>query len=245
VLTIGQLARHVGVTIKAVRHYHHLGLLPEPERDASGYRRYGADAVVALTRIKILGDAGVPLRDIEDLLAADPAEQAAALLTLDHDLGARIDDLHRRRERLRALMTGDGLYLPEEVSGLIDDLRALGLPEEVVALERDGWVLWSAVEPGSVNEWAALKRTRLKDPEMQESYRLLPRLLTMDPDDPELHEIADWFVERVHREEQDLELNRIATENSATIALINAHMAGVAPALARLHNLLQERLKLN
>lgn len=47
-LTIGHLAAHTGVTVRAIRHYHHIGLLPEPERDASGYRRYGAPAVAAL-----------------------------------------------------------------------------------------------------------------------------------------------------------------------------------------------------
>ena len=40
-LTIGQLAAYVGVTVRAVRHYHQVGLLPEPERDASGYRSDG------------------------------------------------------------------------------------------------------------------------------------------------------------------------------------------------------------
>ncbi len=40
-LTIGQLAAYAGVTVRAVRHYHQVGLLPEPERDASGYRRGG------------------------------------------------------------------------------------------------------------------------------------------------------------------------------------------------------------
>ena len=43
-LTIGQLASYTGVTVRAVRHYHQIGLLPEPDRDASGYRRYGATA---------------------------------------------------------------------------------------------------------------------------------------------------------------------------------------------------------
>ena len=41
-LTIGELASYAGVTVRAVRHYHAKGLLPEPERDHSGYRRYGA-----------------------------------------------------------------------------------------------------------------------------------------------------------------------------------------------------------
>ena len=35
-LTISQLAAYAGVTVRAVRHYHAKGLLPEPERDAPG-----------------------------------------------------------------------------------------------------------------------------------------------------------------------------------------------------------------
>ncbi|MEO3796883.1 MerR family transcriptional regulator [Nonomuraea sp. B10E15] len=34
-LTIGELASYAGVTVRAVRHYHAKGLLPEPERDRS------------------------------------------------------------------------------------------------------------------------------------------------------------------------------------------------------------------
>ena len=34
--------------------------LPEPERDHSGYRRYGADAVVELVKIRTLAEAGFP-----------------------------------------------------------------------------------------------------------------------------------------------------------------------------------------
>ena len=60
-LTIGQLAAYAGVTVRAVRHYHAKGLLPEPIRDPSGYRRYDAAAVVELIRIKTLAEAGVPL----------------------------------------------------------------------------------------------------------------------------------------------------------------------------------------
>ena len=60
-LTIGQLASYASVTVRAVRHYHAKGLLPEPERDHSGYRRYDAHAAVELIKIRTLADAGVPL----------------------------------------------------------------------------------------------------------------------------------------------------------------------------------------
>ena len=60
-LTISQLASYAGVSVRAVRHYHAIGLLPEPKRDHSGYRRYDAAAVVELIRIRTLAEAGVPL----------------------------------------------------------------------------------------------------------------------------------------------------------------------------------------
>ena len=82
-LTIGQLATYAGVTVRAVRHYHVKGLLPEPERDSSGYRRYGAAAVVELIKIRTLADAGVPLALVRELLVADDAEFNAAVADID------------------------------------------------------------------------------------------------------------------------------------------------------------------
>ncbi|GAT66905.1 merR family transcriptional regulator [Planomonospora sphaerica] len=51
-MRIGELAALAGVSTRTVRHYHRLGLLPEPERRANGYRVYGlsADAPEELVR---------------------------------------------------------------------------------------------------------------------------------------------------------------------------------------------------
>ena len=49
------------MTVRAVRHYHQIGLLPEPERTYAGYRIYDAAAVVRLIEIRTLAEAGVPL----------------------------------------------------------------------------------------------------------------------------------------------------------------------------------------
>ncbi|WP_369216012.1 MerR family transcriptional regulator, partial [Streptomyces flavofungini] len=87
-LTIGELASCAGVTVRAVRHYHAKGLLPEPERDHSGYRRYGADAVVELVRIRTLAEAGVPLARVRELLRADEEEFAEAVADIDARLRA-------------------------------------------------------------------------------------------------------------------------------------------------------------
>lgn len=92
-LTIKQLADHVGVTPRAVRHYHRIGLLAEPARDRSGYRSYTARDVIELQRIKVLADAGVPLARVRELLDAEPSRPAGAAAEIDAALRQRIREL--------------------------------------------------------------------------------------------------------------------------------------------------------
>ena len=128
-LTISQLAAYAGVTVRAVRHYHAKGLLPEPERDHSGYRRYDAAAVVELIRIRTLADAGVPLSRVRELLAADEEAFAAAVEEIDQRLRAEIRERQRHRERIALLAAGDSLALPPEAVAYLDRLRGVGVPE--------------------------------------------------------------------------------------------------------------------
>ncbi len=122
-ITIGQLADYAGVTIKAVRHYHQRGLLEEPPRDASNYRRYSAKDAIALVKIKTFADAGVPLARIKELLAADPHRFRAAVAEIDRQLQERVAELLRTRERLAQLSGGDRLFVSAEVADYLDRLR--------------------------------------------------------------------------------------------------------------------------
>ncbi|WP_245192969.1 MerR family transcriptional regulator [Amycolatopsis alba] len=128
-LTIGQLAATAGVTVRTVRHYHHVGLLPEPGRDASGYRRYSAQAAVDLIRIRTLADVGVPLARVDALLHARPEEFAAAITDIDAELRRKIDRLTENRLRIADLTGGERLVLPPEVVALLDRMRGLGISE--------------------------------------------------------------------------------------------------------------------
>lgn len=49
-MRIGELAALAGVTTRTVRHYHRVGLLPEPGRRVNGYRDYGLRDAGELTR---------------------------------------------------------------------------------------------------------------------------------------------------------------------------------------------------
>ncbi|GAA1132768.1 MerR family transcriptional regulator [Arthrobacter flavus] len=69
---IGDAASFVGITPRAIRHYHAIGLLPEPERGSDDRRRYGYEEMIQLLWIRKMADAGIALDDIRDAFA-DPA----------------------------------------------------------------------------------------------------------------------------------------------------------------------------
>src|SRR5580698_1356398 len=176
-LTIGQLAAYAGVTVRAVRHYHQIGLLPEPERDASGYRRYGARAVVSLIKIRTLANAGVPLSAIGQLLHADAPAFAEAVHRIDSQLQEEIERLETSRKQIAQLAAGDSLALPPEVVAYLDRLREIGASERVVAAERDAWILMVARWPDHIGEIMAAKFAQLEDPQLVRLYRLGSEIL--------------------------------------------------------------------
>lgn len=190
-LTIGQVAAYLGVTVRAIRHYHQRGLLSEPQRDFSGYRRYGADAIVALVRIKTLSDAGVPLARVEELMGATTDQFAASVSAIDDELKDQIKDLKRRRSRIAELSAGDRLFVPGEVVVLLDRLREIGLSPETVRTERDTWILLAAQYPDQVPQWALQKQAMFEDPAFQRLYLTADQAAGWDRDDPRLEGLAD------------------------------------------------------
>src|SRR5882724_561182 len=179
-LTIGQLAAYAGVTVRAVRHYHQIGLLPEPDRDASGYRRYGATAAVSLIKIRTLADAGVPLSQIGQMLEADASTFAEAVQRIDSHLRDEVERLETSRKQIAQLAAGDSLALPPEVISYLDRLREIGASEGMLEAERDGWILVAARWPDRVREWMPGKLAQLEDPQLVRLYRVLSELLESD-----------------------------------------------------------------
>jgi DNA-binding transcriptional MerR regulator len=208
-LTIGQLAAYAGVTVRAVRHYHQVGLLPEPERDASGYRRYGATAVVSLIKIRTLANAGVPLSQIGQLLEADAPAFAEAVQRIDRHLRDEIERLETSRKQIAQLAAGDSLALPPEVTSYLDRLREIGASARMVEGERDGWILVAARWPDSIPEVITAKHAQLENPQLVRLYQVLSELLESDvgEDDPRPKEAADIMVDLLEQASASGELN--------------------------------------
>ena len=190
-LTISQLAAYAGVTVRAVRHYHAKGLLPEPERDHSGYRRYDAAAVVELIRIRTLAEAGVPLSRVQELLGTDDAAFATAVTEIDHRLRAEIKERQQHRQRIALLAAGDSLALPPEAVSYLDRLREVGVPERMVEAERDAWILVAAQLPERMPFYMEMKNQQLDDPHVRDLYRDLIEVTEWSAEDARLDEVAD------------------------------------------------------
>ena len=64
---IGKAAQLSGTTIKAIRHYEDIGLLPPPQREGR-YRVYSAQSVELLTFIKCAQQLGFKLKELQEIL---------------------------------------------------------------------------------------------------------------------------------------------------------------------------------
>ena len=101
-LTIGQVARRLGINTSAIRYYESVGVLPQPAR-MSGQRRYAADTVRRLQVIDIAKRAGFSLEDARVLLATD--DSGAPAYEQVRDLAERklpeVDALIERAQAMR------------------------------------------------------------------------------------------------------------------------------------------------
>jgi DNA-binding transcriptional MerR regulator len=210
------------------QHYHQLGVLAEPERDASGYRRYDAQAVIDLIRIKTLAAAGVPLVRVRELLDAEPSSLNRAVKELDRDLARRIEELTERRRRMADLTAGERLYLPAEVVAILDRERELGHSERMIRVERDIWIMAVALTPELVTEWVTGKQQALDDPDFCRLYLAIDRPMDCDPRDPRLADLAEDI--------RAWESGRAAAgaAEPGLAGLMNSHVVGSSPARQRL-----------
>jgi DNA-binding transcriptional MerR regulator len=98
-----EIAELAGTSLRAVRHYHEVGLLPEPERRANGYKQYGVAHLVRVLHIKRLTDLGFSLSQIAAMGDTD-ARPEDALRALDAELAASIERLQRARVELGLIL---------------------------------------------------------------------------------------------------------------------------------------------
>ncbi|MFD2025795.1 MerR family transcriptional regulator [Promicromonospora aerolata] len=244
-ITIGQAAAFAGVTIKTVRHYHKLGLVAEPERDSSGYRRYGSDDLLRLVQVRTLAAAGVQLADISTLLDADAERFAAALTGVEQQLTDRIEHLTARRDTLHRL-ADDRALLPDRACAVLDRMPGLGFDPGYVAGQREALVLFRALVPEGFDSFVTQLEYRLDDPDFVHLTQRSWDALSWDPDDPRIEELASALADNLLAKPELLAVPagfRARPDTAARYGMVNSHGQEEWPTSARLTSLVEDKLR--
>lgn len=198
---IGDAAAFVGITPRAIRHYHQIGLLPERERGGDGRRRYGYEEVIRLLWIRRMADAGIALDDVRDAFdgaapgtAVGEDDVEVVLARLEETLAAQEAELQRQRASVQRMRTlGSRL-------GLLDDLVSdrLGRAPEgslrqddldvLVVTERIFGPLGAAVQAGRFVALAHHPELRAESDRLDAAEEALDDSVAVD--DPRVEQVA-------------------------------------------------------
>ncbi|MFF5249153.1 MerR family transcriptional regulator [Streptosporangium sp. NPDC000095] len=189
-----ELAELAGVTVRTLRHYHQIGLLPEPPRSAGGYRNYDVGHLVRLLRITRMTALGVPLSALPAVLD-DPAAAEELLDELDRQAAADIERLTARRVGIAALRrSGAPPDLPPELSAW-RSAPAAGIPADMARYEHEQLILLGHLLGNDGPAGAAALFGTANDV-MATSAPLTARFYALAPDTPD-DEVASLIDELV------------------------------------------------
>jgi MerR family transcriptional regulator, thiopeptide resistance regulator len=235
-LTVGDLARQAGVTVRTLHHYDEIGLVKPSQRSAAGYRLYGDRDVLRLHQVLVLRELGVPLDEIG--AAIDGAADRAALLRSHRaalvDKRGRIDAMVASVDAaLRVLEEGLEMQ-PEDFKQLFDGFDPGAYEDEA----RERWGNTDAYKESARRtkqygraEWEAIKReseeinTRLRDLMLQGAAPSDPAVQAA-VDDHRLH-ISRWYYPC------SKEMHRGLGEMYVADARFTENLDKVAPGFAR------------
>ncbi|MEU4557143.1 MerR family transcriptional regulator [Actinoplanes sp. NPDC023936] len=190
---IGDAAAFAGTTPRAVRHYHQIGLLPEPERGVDGRRRYGYDDMIRLLWIRKMAEAGISLDDVRAAFE-ETRDIGDVLGRLEETLAAQEADIKRQRaaiQRLQAVGSPLGL-LSELVTDRLGHLPPGTLrPADLDALlvtERVFGPLGAAIQASVFIVLATHPDLRAEQDRLDAAEAALDD--SVKPEDPRVEELA-------------------------------------------------------
>jgi DNA-binding transcriptional MerR regulator len=197
--TVSEVARLAGVSVRTLRHYDSIGLLPPGRIAPNGYRYYGPPELLRLQRILLLRELGVPLPAIARILD-EQHDEVAALRDHREQLlheRRRLDDILGAVDRTIAGLSGDESVSDEEFFAGLSQARSRlrdDLAERFGSAAADGFE--KAVR--RTDGWTREDYERMGD----EGRRLLLRMAAardrgVRPDSGEALELAQQHYEGV------------------------------------------------
>lgn len=203
-LTVGEVARLAGTTVRTLHHYDESGLLRPSARSDAGYRLYHQGDVERLQQILLYRELGFPLEAVADLLD-DPATDVTDHLRRQHELlGRRIARLEGMREAVERHLEARQMAIdltPEEM------LEVFG---EEYSASHDALQAEAEREWGDTDAWAQSRRRTARYSKddwaqaMADQQAAAQRLVDaleagLAPDSPEAMDAAEAHRQQITR----------------------------------------------
>ena len=222
-----EIAGLAGVSIRTLRHYHQIGLLPEPPRTDKGYRIYGLPHLIRLLRIVRLTALGISLSQIPTLLDDHTGMSIGSLEALHDGLTRQIELLDHQRRIVAALRDGKGP--PDMAPEFAASLMALEAGREPTAVRagREQSVLLSHLLDKEQRAELARLYDQLADIEHGATVRELGHrfdALGPDSDDGEISALADDYIAHLGSWMRDFDnaLSRSGKQQAAALLWLHA-----------------------
>lgn len=166
-----ELARLAEVSVRTLRHYHQVGVLPEPYRLSNGYREYDVHDLMRVLRIKRLAALGIPLdqiRDVDGVEASGDQEKSDEMLAqLDAELAAQMKRLQTQRDAIALLRSHRAAPdVPIELAPFFALGVDVGISPEMAKMDREYTALLTHLAGDQAQKVIDLF-TRLDTPEMR------------------------------------------------------------------------------
>lgn len=217
---VGKLAESTGVTVRALHHYDHLGLVRPSARTPSGYRLYTESDVERLYEVLALRQLGLPLEAIGEIL-----DGSSSIQPLLKRHGAYLDRQMVAIRTLRAQLSSvaAGMRCGAEVS-VIDFLELI---RKVITVDETVKDYFSAEQLADLAE----RRAQLGEETVARVQAAWPDLIARvqtavdvgaDPASPQAQELAaEWMglLDQFHGGDDGLRdsLYRMQADNAAKI----------------------------
>ncbi|MER5694385.1 helix-turn-helix domain-containing protein [Streptomyces mirabilis] len=260
-LTIGELARATGLTVRTIRYWSDEGALPPVARSAGGYRLYDAASVARLELIRTLRELGLGLDAVRKVLAGETtvAEVAAAHVAA---LDAQISSLKVTRAVLSSVArrgsTAEEMTLMNTLARLSAAERKRIMDEFVEELFHGLDSVDPAIQermrstavdlpqeptPEQVDAWVELAEM-VQDPEFRAQMREVVEFNAADRDHAAAAGRSVWFPMRLLRLGTEARARGIAPESPEAAALLREVLGDGDPAavLERMESASNDRL---
>lgn len=158
-ITIGDFSRMTHLSVKALRHYHEVGLLEPQDVDPnSGYRLYGVEQVPVAQVIRRFRDLGMPIDEVRSMLTAPDVETRNKVIT-DHleRMESQLADTAATVASLRSMLESPLRSAPVEFRH-VPATKALSVTARVRVEDFESWWVRAFGELRSVLLQSGLSR---------------------------------------------------------------------------------------